>query len=127
MGEASERIRYLTAALKQTPKATTEHFATIKDLTDRLSALRLRLSGDPIRQSLSESTSPSISGRAGAVAYGHWSTRQMPTETYKNNLEIATTDFAKFQGDLKAYFVDLEKYEAVLAAAGAPYTRGRKF
>jgi len=61
------------------------------------------------------------------VAYGHWGTRQAPTQTYQNNLEIATRDFTQVRGDLEAYFQNLEKYEANLEAAGAPYTRGRKF
>jgi hypothetical protein len=113
--------------LKQTPKATREHFAKYNELKVELAGLRMRLWGDPIRQSFNESTLPSISGRVGHVAYGHWDTRQTPTNSYRNNLEIATLDFAKFSEGLKAYYQDLEKYEASLEAAGAPFTRGRKF
>lgn len=127
LSEARERLRHIEAALKQTPKATAEHFATWSDLNAKLTGLHLRLLGDPIRQGLSESTAPSISSRVGNVAYGHWSTRQTPTKTYQDNLEIATRDFAQFEKDLKGYLEGLEKYEASLEAAGAPFTRGRKF
>lgn len=127
LSEAGERLRYLKAALTQTPKATQEHFAKWDDLRGKLRALQLRLFGDPIRQNLNESTVPSISNRAGKVAYGHWSTRQTPTKTYEDNLEIARRDFAQFENDLRAYFQELEVYEAGLEAAGAPYTRGRKY
>lgn len=127
LSEVGERLRYLAAALKQTPKATTEHFAQWQTLNDELAELRLRLSGDPVRQGLNESTAPSISGRAGEVAYGHWGTRQAPTKTFQDNLEIAERDFARFREDLRLYLEDLEKYEAALEAAGAPYTRGRRF
>ena len=127
MSEASERLRYIGAALKQTPNATAEHFATWKQLKDHLAELRMRLSGDPIRQGLDESTTPSIYGRAGQIAYGHWETRQMPTQTYQNNLSIATRDFEQFRTDLRTYLQELEQYEVALEAAGAPYTRGRKF
>ncbi len=127
LSEAGERLRYLEAALQQTPKATSEHFAQWKELKEKLAGLRMRLSGDPVRQNLNESTPPSISGRVGQVAYGHWNTRQAPTATFKNNIEIATRDFVQFWEDLKTFLLDLEKYEAALEAAGAPYTRGRKF
>jgi photosystem II stability/assembly factor-like uncharacterized protein len=127
ISEAGERLRYIEAALKQTPKATREHFAKYNELKVELAGLRMRLWGDPIRQSFNESTLPSISGRVGHIAYGHWDTRQTPTKSYRNNLEIATLDFAKFSEDLKAYYQGLEKYEASLEAAGAPFTRGRKF
>jgi hypothetical protein len=40
---------------------------------------------------------------------------------------MAARDFTQFRGDLEQYLLALEQYEAALAAAGAPYTRGRKF
>jgi photosystem II stability/assembly factor-like uncharacterized protein len=126
LSEAGERLRFINAALQETPKATAVHFATYHKLKEDLSALRMRLSGDPIRGKLNESTFPSISGRVGQVSYGHWDTRQAPTETFKTNIQIATADFVAFSGDLKSYFQNLEKYEEDLEAAGAPYTRGRK-
>lgn len=127
ISEMNEQLRFIDAALKQTPKATTEYFAKYNELKQNLGALRMRLWGDPIRQGLNESTVSSISGRVGEVAYGHWGTSQMPTQTYQDNLDIATRDFAQFKKDLQTYFQDLEKYEAILEVAGAPYTKGRKF
>ena len=73
-----------------------------------------------------EATSPSISGRIGHIASGHWATRQNPTQTYQDNFEMAARDFTQFTGDLEQSLLALEQYEAALAAAGAPYTRGRK-
>jgi len=127
LSEINEKFRFLNAALKQTPKATTEHFTLYTQLTKKLTDLRMRLSGDPIRRQLSESTSPSISGRVGQVAYGHWETRQLPTQTFKDNLNIATRDFTQFEQDLKAYLQEVAAYEVALEAAGAPYTKGRGF
>jgi hypothetical protein len=87
----------------------------------------MRLSGDPIRQGFNEATSPSISGRIEYIVSGHWATRQNPTQTYQGSFEMAARDFTQFRGDLEQYLLALEQYEAALAAAGAPYTRGRKF
>ncbi len=94
MREANERLTHLSAALKQTPKASPELFERMDQLNKRLAELRSDLSGDRILRSKDESTAPSISSRVGQVAYGHWDTRQTPTETQKRNIEIASKDFA---------------------------------
>ena len=104
-----------------------DSFAQYKQLKEKLADLRLRLSGDPIRRKLDESTVPSISSRVGQIVYGHWDTRQMPTQTYQDNLTIATNAFTQFKQDLKTYLQEVKEYETVLEAAGAPYTRGRGF
>ncbi len=127
LGEAKDRIKHMKAALLETPKATPELFARLNQLEEGVAALQTRLTGDPIRQKLNESTVPSIGGRVGEVAYGHWGTRQMPTATQQRNIEIALMEFDTFKGDLVAYFNALEAYEAALETAGAPYTPGRKF
>lgn len=127
MGEASNRIRHMKAALLETPKATQKLFADLNQLEQQLAELRKRLYGDPVRQRLNENAAPSIQSRVGHVAYGHWETTQNPTETFKRNIEIAEADFSKFRVDLSAYNKVLEAYETALEKAGAPYTPGRKF
>ncbi len=126
ISEAGERLRFIKAALKKTPRAGADHYKQWNDLNESLSALRKRLWGDPIRQRLSEATSPSISGRVGQVAYGHWDTRQAPTQTFKDNLELARSEFATFENDLSSYLQELKNYEGVLEKIGAPYTRGKR-
>ena len=127
LSAVNERFRFINAALKQTPKATAQHFAQFKALKDKLAALRLRLWGDPVRQQLNESTVPSISGRVGQIVYGHWDTRQAPTQTFQNNLTLATSAFSEFEQDLKNYLEEVVQYESDLKAIGAPYTKGRGF
>ncbi|MEO1651990.1 MAG: glycosyl hydrolase, partial [Bacteroidota bacterium] len=65
LSEANEHLDFLAAALKQTPKASPAHFAQWQELKERWNGLRRRLWGDPARQGLDESSSPSISGRVG--------------------------------------------------------------
>lgn len=127
MGEASERLRFLKAALPQTPKATTEHFTQWQALHTKLADLRMTLYGDPARSRMNESGRPSIQGRVGQIAGGHWDTRQVPTDTYRTNLRIASEGFAQFRIHLTEYLGDLEAFEKVMDEAGAPYTRGRRF
>ncbi len=125
--EAANRLKHIKAALMQTPKANQQLFADLNQLELDLATLRHQLNGDPIRQRLDESNTPSIRSRVGTVAYGHWRTTQNPTATQQRNIEIATTEFNQFRADLTAYFKALASYEAALEAAGAPYTPGRAF
>ena len=126
LSETNERLRFMDEALKQTPKATAQHFESHRTLKKRLADLRQKLTGDPIRRSLNESTSPSISSRAWNGS-GLWYNRQNPTQTHRDNLGIAATEFDTFNEDLKAYLQDLESFETDLESMGAPYTRGRKY
>ena len=127
LGEAGERLEHMQEALTRTPKAAPDLFSQVAKLNTRLLGLRMQLSGDPARQRMNEAIVPSISSRVGEVIYGHWETRQMPTEAHRQNIEIAKGDFEEFRKDLKAFFKDLEGVEAALESAGAPYTPGRKF
>jgi photosystem II stability/assembly factor-like uncharacterized protein len=124
--EAGERLRYIEAALPRTTRVTEAHYGELERLEGRLAALQLRLTGDPVKQGMSESTVPSIASRVGGVSYGHWETRQPPTQTQKEQIERAGQDFEAFRTDLKAFLSDLDQYQADLEKAGAPWTPGQK-
>ncbi|MGB5554107.1 MAG: glycosyl hydrolase [Flavobacteriaceae bacterium] len=126
LSEVGNRLKHMKAALLETPKAKPELFEQLNGLNKKLSDLRAQLYGDPIRQKFNEATEPSLQSRVGGVAYGHWGTRQNPTETQKRNIEIAESDFGNLKGELEKYFTELEAFETALEAAGAPYTPGRK-
>lgn len=127
MSEASERLRFIQAGLKETPKVTEAHFAKYAELQKLMGDLRMKLYGDRARGGLSESTIPGISGKAGQVAYAHWGTTQMPTDSFRENLKIAAQEFEGFKVELAKVLDELTEYEKELTAAGAPFTRGRKF
>ena len=65
-------------------------------------------------------------GRLNQVVYGLSGTSLAPTQTHRENVAIAETDFADFKGDLADFSTKLESFEARVEAAGAPYTPGRK-
>ncbi len=125
LSEVNNRLRHIDAALKQTPTASAEHFAVYRSLTKELAELRMDLSGDPIRQRLDESTTPSIYQRVGYVTAGHWDTRQNPTASQRESIEIAESEFTVFKVRLDDFLKKVENFEAELDRIGAPYTRGR--
>jgi hypothetical protein len=125
IGRVRERLRYMRAALLRAPRGDAALFGRMDDLGRTLSALSLRLQGDPVRGSLNVSSVPTISKRIGDVIRGHWSTRQNPTATQRMNVEIARRDLVTLErelaGVLDGPLMDLER---ALVAAGAPWTPG---
>ena len=127
LGRAEDRIPYLRQALLDTPRADDALFAKLEALQTELSDLRLRLSGDRIRGRWQEPSVPSTLGRIWQVAGGHWDTRQAPTRTQTQSLQIATTEFTEIKGELTELLQEtLPAFEAELEAAGAPWTPGRR-
>ena len=126
LNEVNDRFKHIEKALTQTAGSTESHFTSFNDLKKKWADLRLGLSGDPAKRKLNEPDTPSISGRVGQVAYGHWDTRQMPTQTFRDNLAIAKREFEGFSKDLESFMTEVENFEATLEKAGAPYTKGRK-
>lgn len=126
LSEASQRLTYLKAALVRTPKASESTFNQWNQLNALVNELNKRLWGDPIIGKWDESNLPGIGGRVWEVAYGHWGTTQKPTQTFIRNIDIANTEFATFEKDLKDYFDQLESFESEMNNLGAPFTKGRK-
>jgi photosystem II stability/assembly factor-like uncharacterized protein len=126
LGQASERLRHMRAALERTPEADPALHGRMDALQADLSGMRLRLQGDRVRGSLNQSSSPSIAGRAGSAARS-WDTRQEPTTTMRQSLEIAERDFAALATELDDLLTgDMARLEEALGAAGAPWTPGRR-
>jgi photosystem II stability/assembly factor-like uncharacterized protein len=124
--EVREQLRHMRAALLQSPRANTDLFARMDSVTKALAGISVRLSGDPARQSLDESDTPSIGGRVSEVIGGHWETRQTPTATQTRDIEIAGSALETLARDLKALIEgDLARLKADLEGAGAPWTPGR--
>ncbi|HKJ02352.1 MAG TPA: hypothetical protein VJ997_07855 [Longimicrobiales bacterium] len=127
MGEARERLRFMRAALLQTPRADPGLFTRLDALNEALDGLALRLTGDRVRGGLNEPSTPSLMDRVGSAVRGHWDTRQTPTATARRGLELGRAGFTALSGELRALLDgDLPRLEADLEAAGAPWTPGRK-
>lgn len=111
----------------RTPRADPSLFGEIEGVQGELDDIARRLRGDQVRNSLNESTVPSIANRVGNVVDGHWSTRQNPTATQRTNIEIASRDLEVLERDL-SHLIEgrLRNLEEALAAAGAPWTPGRR-
>lgn len=126
MSEAGQKLRYMKAALMNTPKAPTDLFNRIEQLNEELSQLRIALSGDNFQRGYNESTVPGISGRLSTAMGGHSATTQMPTTTQQNNFNLALEGFNRFVQTTSGFYEKIASLEEDLQKAGAPYTPGRK-
>ena len=117
----------MRAALEETPAAGEELYTRLEGIEARLVGIAGRLQGDPARGALNEPSAPSIMGRIGQVAGGHWGTRQGPTETQRASLAIARGGFMRVSAALRTLVDEaLAGLEADMEAAGAPWTPGRR-
>jgi len=116
-------LRHMKAAAVRAPQAVPSLFARLDDFGVELSKLQTRLSGDPVRGRLNESSTPSIEGRAHNAANSSVTT-QAATATQKADFEIAEKDFLVFAVELEALLAGpLVQLEADLTAARAPSWR----
>ncbi|HWM95078.1 MAG TPA: glycosyl hydrolase [Thermoanaerobaculia bacterium] len=127
LGLIKNQLRQMRATLGETPRADLALYARLDAVGQSVAELERRLQGDPARQKLSEPDTVSIGERVGAIRFGHWPTRQMPTATQRRSLEIATAGLDALGRDLKALIAgDLAKLEEAFRAAGAPWTPRRR-
>jgi photosystem II stability/assembly factor-like uncharacterized protein len=124
IGKANDKLAHMREALLMAPQADKGLFKRLSNIAVELDVLSLKLNGNTDRNNQNEPTVPSISGRAGYVAFTHWSTTQEPTQTMRDNLRIATKEYQKLVGALdKLLKDDLPALDAALTKAGAPSSR----
>ncbi len=127
IGAARGQLRHMRAALDETPAAGDDLYTRLEMIETRLAGIAGRLQGDPARSRLNEPSAPSIMGRIGQVAGGHWGTRQAPTATQRESLEIARSGLQRVTIALTTLLEEtMAGVEADMVAAGAPWPgRGR--
>lgn len=127
LGALRDQLKHMRATLVETPKANPALYAQLDAVSRAVAELGLRLDGDPARQKLSEPDLRSVGDRIGGVKYGHWETRQPPTETQRRDIAEAERELDALERDLKALILgDLARLEEAFTAAGAPWTPGRR-
>lgn len=81
---------------------------------------------DDVISKRNEPVYPSISARVDEVVYGLWQTSSDPTESYKQNYQIASDEFKPVIERLKALVeIDVKNLEREMEKLGAPWTPGR--
>lgn len=123
--ELTEKLKYMRAALSQTPKAPESVTENLQDIDKKITDLKIKLTGDPVAQRLDKGVPPSINSRISSIIDEQSSSTSAPTQTQKDALKIAGESFAPVLADLKNLAENVQSVEKQLEDAGAPYTPGR--
>lgn len=123
--EAQERVKLLQKALVQTPGADPKLLDDARTLKVRLDDALIRLRGDRVLRERNENTPPSIADRVDQVVGGSWSATCAPTQTHRDQLDLASQLFAEELPKLKGLIEgDLRRLQDAAEKAGAPWTPG---
>ncbi len=123
--ELINRIRYLKAAVLQTPGAPLDVASQLAALDKRLNAVNVPLNGDATRARREFETEPSVNGRLGTIMYQLWNSTSGIPGDYMSSYSIAEKQFSPIYKEIKSIGEELKKIEDTMEKSGAPYTPGR--
>ncbi len=124
--ELDNKVKYLEAALQQTPEAPLTLFEHIKNIKGKLKSIERRLLGDRSVSKLEIETPPSVARRVQWVQYGLYNSTSDPTQSQAEAYKIALNEFSPLMKELNELKEqDIQQLEKALEAAGAPWTPGR--
>ncbi|MDP2362298.1 MAG: glycosyl hydrolase, partial [Ignavibacteria bacterium] len=124
--DLKSKIEILKTAIKQTENAPQSIFDDANRIADENIILYRKLVDDEVLSKRNEPTYPSISARIGEVVSGMWQTTSAPTETYKQNYQIASEEFKPVLESLKRLVeIDLKNLENEMNKLNSPWTPGR--
>ena len=129
LDEAKERVKFVKAAIENTPGEASS-LAALRDdvraVEAKLRAAEFTLRGDRVLASKNEPTPPSLLGRINNIVGTQWDTTAAPTGTSQEQYTIASDVFTTTLAALRSAIEgDLVRVEGALEKAGGPWTPGR--
>jgi len=124
--DLKSKIEIIKTAIKQTQNAPQGLIDEANRIADENTILYRKLVDDEVLAKRNEPTYPSISARVGEVVYGMWSSTSAPTNSYKQNYQIASEEFKPVLDSLKRLVeIDLKNLESEMNKLNSPWTPGR--
>ncbi|HXV74819.1 MAG TPA: hypothetical protein VD788_00755 [Candidatus Polarisedimenticolaceae bacterium] len=124
--ETERRIDHLRRAIHDTPGADPDLAVELRAIENRLAALTIGLSGDPLIRRYNNPAPRSVVDRVERIVSSQWTSTAPPTGTNLDAYRIAGEGFAPLLEELRAIVEgDLPRIERRLDQVGAPWTPGR--
>lgn len=124
--ETRARLKQVKRALNETPGADRGLTNRADDLEAKLNAIQIKLRGDNALRARNENVPVSIFERVQGIIVDTRSTIQRPTTTHQQSYAVAAEEFKSVLDQLRNLVsADLNKLEADMELAGAPWTPGR--
>ncbi|MCO6456977.1 MAG: hypothetical protein J5I93_16885 [Pirellulaceae bacterium] len=127
LSEALEQLGQIQDAIRQSVAADPGWLGEARELELQLLDLKDKLQGDSTRARRSQTAVPPIAGRARNAYYGTLGNTYGPTDTQRQEFEIASREYAEIAPQLKSLLeVKLPALGKQLDDAGVPWTAGRR-
>jgi len=123
--ELNERIKFIKAALLETPGITNEVVKEVHDIELTLKKINTDLNGDQSLARREFETPPTVSSRINTIEYAIWNATAAPTQISLDSYEIAARQFPALLNTLSQTADRITAVEKTLERSGAPYTPGR--
>jgi photosystem II stability/assembly factor-like uncharacterized protein len=125
--EAQQRIQYIKQAVEVSPKVDPKMRSEVRDAELLLMDINEALNGDPTKPRREEPGYPGLLERLNNAVRGSWSVMTGPTNTHRQNYEIAEQEFSELLPKIRQLVEkDVPELNKKLEAAGAKWTPGRK-
>jgi hypothetical protein len=122
-----ERITKIQTLIQKSPNADPQLLTQARNLELKLRTAARQLNGDNIKSDKFVEDVPSIGSRVGSVLYGSSRNTYGITQTQKDQVEIAKTEFRLVSKTIKNLInFDFKNFEKKLNEAGIPWTDGRE-
>ena len=126
LSECLEELDEIESTLKSTTKSTPDLMKATRELELAVKKIQVRMSGDPVKGGRYVETEPSIQQRLGMVRWGARGGTHGPTETHRQQYQIAKESYAEIADEIRQMIEsDLVELRAQLDAAEIPWTTGR--
>ncbi|NEN24723.1 glycosyl hydrolase [Cryomorpha ignava] len=123
--ESEEKVNYIKKAIELFPTVPLDLSTKVKSLEDDLYAIKQKLYGDATRSSREFETLPGLTGRLEYVAYSTWWNTSNPTQTARDQFDLANNEYQDVLAKMKSVAAEIAKVETELTELKVPYTPGR--
>ena len=125
MGEMSNKLKHIKAAIQQTPGVSLDLMKEVKALEQALREASILMDGDGQIARHEIETNPGISERLGIIVWSMWNATSAPTNTSEEQYQDAGKEFEAVLATMKDVVARVAKLEQSLEGADAPFTPGR--
>lgn len=125
LGEMNNRIKHLIKAVDLTQMENESAAQEIRFLAARLTAVKVKFSGDSTISSRQAAVPWSISQRVGNLYGGLIESQADIPENYKKSMKVALSSYSTALKELHMLEADLKTFEAEAGKNGAPWTPER--
>jgi len=123
--ENKEKLEYIETAVVKYPQAPLDLMDDLNRLKDNMYDVRLAIWGDNTKSKRDMETLPGLSSRLGYVGYSTWWNTADPTETAREQFQIASEDYESVLEKTRSIASELAEIEKKLVELRVPYTPGR--